>query len=319
MISNRIVSISILSVLLLAMSFTLYSCFNVSSGEYYGGKDRVALLRIEGVITSGEAAGSFFGATGAHSDSIISALREAIEDDSIKALVVRVNSPGGSAAASEEIFNALVEVKEAGKPIIVSMADVAASGGYFVSAPADFIYANATTLTGSIGVIMQIPNFEGLFELLGVNMRTLKAGEFKDIGSAYRPMTDEEREMLETMLADTHDVFIDYVARGRQNLDIEQVRTLATGQIWSGNQALEVGLIDGIGGLRDAILKAAELAGIEGEPVIEELGKTNILDEILGFEQASVLPIPTDRFSFLARFMYLQPLLVDERFSQIYR
>ncbi len=319
MISNRIVSISILSVLLLAMSFTLYSCFNVSSGEIYGGKDRVALLRIEGVITSGEAAGSFFGATGAHSDSIISALREAIEDDSIKALVVRVNSPGGSAAASEEIFNALMEVKDAGKPIIVSMADVAASGGYFVSAPADFIFANATTLTGSIGVIMEIPNFEGLFELLGVNMRTFKAGEFKDIGSAYRPMTDAEKAMLEALLADTHEVFMSYVAQGRQNLDIEQVRTLATGQIWSGNQALEVGLIDGIGGLRAAILKAAELAGIEGEPVIEELGKTNILDEILGIEQAGVLPIPTDRFSFLARFMYLQPLLVDERFSQIYR
>ena len=319
MISNRIVSISILSVLLLAMSFTLYSCFNVSTGEYYGGKDRVALLRIEGVITSGEAAGSFFGVTGAYSDSIVSALREAIEDDAIKALVVRVNSPGGSAAASEEIFNALVEVKEAGKPVVVSMADVAASGGYFVSAPADFIYANATTLTGSIGVIMEIPNFEGLFELIGVNMRTFKAGEFKDIGSAYRPMTDEEKAMLEALLADTHDVFIDYVALGRQNLDIEKVRTLATGQIWSGNQALEAGLIDDIGGLRDAILKAGELAGIEGEPVIEELGKTNILDEILGIEQTGVLPIPTDRFSFLARFMFLQPLLVDERFSQIYR
>lgn len=279
----------------------------------------MALLRIEGVITSGEAAGSLFGATGAHSDTIISILREAVEDDTIKALVVRVNSPGGSAAASEEIFNALMEVKDAGKPVVVSMADVAASGGYFVSAPADFIYANATTLTGSIGVIMQIPNFEGLFELLGVNMRTFKAGEFKDIGSAYRPMTDAERAMLEALLADTHEVFMDYVAQGRKNLEIEDVRLLATGQIWSGNQALEVGLIDGIGGLRGAILKAAELAGIEGEPVIEELGKTNILDEILGVEQTSVLPIPTDRFSFLARFMYLQPLLVDERFSQIYR
>lgn len=318
MISKRIVSISIICILLIAVSFTMNSCFNVSSGDYYGGKDRVALLRIEGVIQSGEGAGGLFGVTGAYSDSIVSSLREAIEDDSIKALVVRVNSPGGSAAASEEIFNALVEVKEAGKPVVVSMADVAASGGYFVSAPADYIYANATTLTGSIGVIMELPNLEGLFEIIGVDMRTMKAGKFKDIASPYREMKPEEEAMLQEMLDDTHEVFIAYVAKGRKNLEIEDVRTLATGQIWTGSQAQKVGLVDELGGLRDAILKAAELGGISGEPVIEELGKTNLLDEILGIEQQSYLPTQLDRFVVLSQFLYLQPLLADERFRRIY-
>ena len=120
------------------------------------------------------------------------------------------------------------------------------------------------------------------------------------------------------MLADTHEVFIAYVARGRENLEIEDVRPLATGQIWTGSQAQKVGLVDELGGLRDAILKAAELGGISGEPVIEELGKTNLLDEILGIEQASYLPTQLDRFMVLSQFLYLQPLLADERFRRIY-
>jgi protease-4 len=290
----------------------------MSTGTYLGGLDRVALLRIEGVITAGERQPGMFAMAGAYSDTIVSSLRKAVEDDTIKALVIRVNSPGGSAAGSEEIFNAIVEVKGAGKPVVVSMADVAASGGYFVSAPADVIYANATTLTGSIGVIFQILSLEGLFDIVGLDMRVLKGGERKDIGSPYRPMTEEEKKILQGMIDETHEVFIEYVAEGR-NMAFEDVQAMATGDIWTGKQAKELGMIDELGGLRDAILKAAELAGIEGEPVIEELGKVNLLDELLGIEASAQDLLAIDRLQWLANNLYLQPLLLDKRLTQLYR
>ncbi len=318
MIAKRMVSIVILCSLLLAMTFTLYSCYNVSTGSYTGGRDRIAVLRVEGVISSGQGAGSMFGMTGAYADKIVSDLRKTVEDNGIKAVVVRINSPGGSAAGSEEVFNALMEVRDAGKPVIASMADVAASGGYFIASAADQIYADATTLTGSIGVIMEVPSFEGLFEKLGLGMNTLKAGALKDIGSPYREMTPQERKLLEGMLAESHEVFIESVAKGR-GVPVEQIRPLATGMIYTGKGAKENGLIDEIGGMRDAILKAAELAGISGEPVIEELGKENILDQLLGIEQQSPLPMPMSGLELLSKYMFLQPLLTDERLYQVYR
>jgi protease-4 len=259
-----------------------------------------------------------FGISGAYSDSIVSTLRKVVEDSNIKALVIRVNSPGGSAAASEEIFNAIMEVKAAGKPVVVSMADTAASGGYFISAPADVIYANATTLTGSIGVIFQAISLEGLFDKFGIDMRTLKAGEHKDIGSPYRPMTDEEKALLQVMIDETHQVFIEYVAKGRK-MEVEAVRKLANGDVWTGKQAKEIGMVDELGGLRDAILKAGQLAGISGEPVIEELGKTNLLDQLLGIETKAPDLLSADKLQLIAQFLYLQPMLLDKRVTQLYR
>jgi len=318
MIAKRMVSITILTCLLVALSFFIYSCYTMSTGSYTGGKDRVALLRIEGIITSGEGMGGMFGISGAYSDSIVSTLRKVVEDSNIKALVIRVNSPGGSAAASEEIFNAIMEVKAAGKPVVVSMADTAASGGYFISAPADVIYANATTLTGSIGVIFQAISLEGLFDKFGIDMRTLKAGEHKDIGSPYRPMTDEEKALLQVMIDETHQVFIEYVAKGRK-MEVEAVRKLANGDVWTGKQAKEIGMVDELGGLRDAILKAGQLAGISGEPVIEELGKTNLLDQLLGIETKAPDLLSADKLQLIAQFLYLQPMLLDKRVTQLYR
>ena len=319
MIAKRMVSITILSCLLVAFSFFAYSCYNMSTGNYMGGKDRIALLRIEGIITSGQGGmGMFGGISGAYSDTVVANLRKVVEDSTIKGLVIRVNSPGGSAAASEEIFNAITEVKAAGKPVVVSMADTAASGGYFVSAPADVIYADATTLTGSIGVIFQAVSLEGLFDKIGVDMRTLKAGELKDIGSPYRPMTEKERQILQGMLDETHEVFIEYVAKGRK-MDVEAVRKLADGQVWTGRQAKELGMIDELGGLRDAILKAGQLANIPGEPVIDELGKKNLLDQFLGVETSSQDLLSADKLQLIAQFLYLQPMLLDRQVTQLYR
>lgn len=256
------------------------SCSLPSPGttSFFG--DRVGLLYVDGIITAGGGGDDLFYSSGASSNHIVEVVNQALEDDGVKALVVRINSPGGSAAASQEIHDAFEEFSNDGRPVVISMADVAASGGYYIAAPADVIYANPATLTGSIGVIMQFVNYEGLFEMIGLDEETITSGEFKDIGSPMRPMTDEEREMLEEMLAQVHDQFKDAVATGRKFTD-EEMDEIATGMIFTGQQAKEIGLVDELGGLQDAIAEAGRLAGLGDDPVVDELGKVGLLDQLL--------------------------------------
>jgi protease-4 len=203
------------------------------------------------------------------------------KDDSIKAVVLRVDSPGGGVGPSQEIHE---EVKKlaAVKPVVVSMGSVAASGGYYVSAPASRIIANPGTITGSIGVIMEFTNFQELLDKIGLKTQVVKSGEHKDIGSPVRPMTPEDRKILQSLIDDVHQQFIAAVAEGR-HLSVEDVRKLADGRIFTGSQAVEAGLVDQQGNLQDAVRISAGLAGIKGEPKVvyppEE--KPSLLDYLM--------------------------------------
>lgn len=229
--------------------------------------EKVALIRIEGVILD--------------SKSIIEELNENSEDASVKAIVLRVDSPGGGVAPSQEIYEELVKIKGK-KKIVVSMGSVAASGGYYVSSPADMIVANPGTLTGSIGVIMEIPNVEGLMNKIGVKTEVIKSGEHKDIGSMFKTMTDEEKEILQSVLDDVHDQFIKAISDAR-GMEIAVIRKLADGRIFTGRRAKELGLVDELGNLEDAIRLAGKISGIKGKPeVVYKTNKFSFLDIIRG-------------------------------------
>jgi len=260
-----------------------------SSTGQVGSDGRLALIHIEGVISGGSGGGGLLGGeAGASSITICDQLYNALDDDSIKGVVLRINSPGGSAAASDEIFRA-VRALSAEKPVVVSMGDVAASGGYYIASGADYICANGATLTGSIGVVFSLYNWEEAAGKLGIEDMTLTAGEYKDIGSPWREMSENERAMLTALMTEVHDQFIAAVDEGRENLDAEQVRALATGMIYTGERALEVGLIDELGGLRAAEAKARELAGVDADTPVMEYREPSFFEELFAIE-APVTP-----------------------------
>ncbi|HEY6009567.1 MAG TPA: signal peptide peptidase SppA [Geobacteraceae bacterium] len=209
-------------------------------------------------------------------------LRDFAKADNIKAVVLRIDSPGGVVGPSQEIY---AEVKKlaAKKKVIVSMGSVAASGGYYIAAPASLIFANPGTITGSIGVLMKFSNMEGLMGKVGLRVFTIKTGKFKDVGSPARPMTEEERAMLQGVIDSTHGQFVRAVAEGRK-LPPEMVRGIADGRIFSGEQALALKLVDRIGTLQDAIEEAGRLGGIKGEPEVirPPKKKEKLLDYLMG-------------------------------------
>lgn len=188
------------------------------------------------------------------------------KDDKVKAVVVRIDSPGGVVGPSQEIWSALKRLKEK-KPVVVSMGSVAASGGYYIAVPANLIYANPGTITGSIGVLMKFSNLEGLMEKVGMKAFTLKTGKFKDVGSPARTMSEAEKAMLQSVIESTHGQFVRAVAEGRK-LPEAKVREIADGRIFSGEQALANKLIDRLGTLQDAVLEAGRLGGLSGEPEV---------------------------------------------------
>ena len=212
--------------------------------------DKVGVVEVLGVIAS--------------SAATIEQLHDYRDDASIKSVVLRVDSPGGGVGPSQEIHDE-VQLLTAIKPVVVSMGSAAASGGYYIAAPADLIVANPGTITGSIGVIMEFTNVQELLEKIGLRSQVVKSGQHKDIGSPVRPMSDEDRAILQAMIDDVHSQFIEAVSAGRE-LSPEKVRELADGRIFTGRQARDLGLVDELGGLQVAIGKAAELGGIEGKP-----------------------------------------------------
>ena len=231
------------------------------------GKEGVAIVRVEGPILD--------------SYQTVEELKNFAEDPLVKAIVVRIDSPGGGVAPSQEIYNAVKRVrKEKNKTVIASMGTVAASGGYYIAVATDRILANPGTLTGSIGVIMQLANFQELLEKIGVKNVVVKSGKFKDIGSPFRPMQDEDRQLLQLVMDDVHRQFIDAVAEGR-SLDLAEVEQLADGRVFTGQQAKSILLVDDIGDLHDAIKLAGELGGIEGEPRVLETSKPFSLRNLL--------------------------------------
>ena len=214
--------------------------------------DKVGVIEVYGVI--------------ADSRQVIEHLHDFRDNDSIKAIVLRIDSPGGGVGPSQEIHDE-VKIVDAIKPVVVSMGSVAASGGYYIAAPAREIIANPGTIVGSIGVIMEFANFQELLEKIGLSSVVVKSGEFKDIGSPTRDMTVAERQILQNLIDDVHSQFVTSVADGR-HMDEQAVRAIADGRVFSGRMALTLGLVDGLGNLDVAIKRAAGLAGIDGEPKV---------------------------------------------------
>ena len=248
--------------------------------EWAAGGERVAVIRIEGMIMSGQGGFSFLGGPMSGSDDIVGEIERATEDDDVKAILVRVNSPGGSAAACHEIYQALQRTRTAGKVVVASMADVAASGGYYVAAPADAVYADPATLTGSIGVIVSHQDMSGLLTKIGVKSEVVKSGELKDMLSPTRPLDEKQRAVIEALVAEVYEQFVADVVAGRE-MEKEEVIALADGRIYTGSQAKENGLVDELGGFHDALMEAGRLTGIEGKPGIKEYRAPSLLDWML--------------------------------------
>ena len=251
------------------------------------GGERVALIRVDGVIVAGQGGYSPFGGAATGSDEVAQQIERALDDDEVKAILMRVNSPGGSAAGSQEIYQAVLTAKKR-KPVVVSMADVAASGGYYISAPATELWADPATITGSIGVISTHEDISGLFQKLGIKAETLKAGKFKDMMSPFGPLPADVRALVERLLKETHEQFIKAVAEGRKDkLTLEAVRKLADGRIYSGQQAKANKLIDQLGGMQDALASAGKRAGIAGKPRLKEYGPPGLLRWLFGGSDSS--------------------------------
>jgi protease-4 len=269
----------LLIVIIISLSLTLF-------GKNIPLKNRVALVRIEGPILD--------------SKNTIDEIKDYAKDNSIKAIILRIDSPGGAVGPSQEIY---AEVKKAAakKKIIVSMGSVAASGGYYIASAATRILANPGTLTGSIGVIMEIPNVEGLMTKIGIKTEVIKSGKNKDIGSTFRSMTKEERELLQGVMDNVHEQFIKAVAEGRK-MKVEDVRQIADGRIFTGEQAKANGLVDELGTLEDATMAAAKLAGINEEPeVISRKDKFSFIDVLrnkIPKELADVIPSVKIKYQF---------------------
>jgi protease-4 len=269
-------------------SLLLYGAMKNQGG--FGTGSAVAVIRVEGVIQPGEPPPDIFGnpTIGAYSARIVRQLKQANESSQIKAVVLRIDSPGGGVVASDEIYE---QVMAMDKPVVISMGTLAASGGYYISAPADEIWANRHTLTGSIGVIIQFISVEDFIAEYGIDVTTVKSGNNKDTGSLYRDMTPEEEALWQTIIDQSYDVFVQIIADGR-GLDEETVRELADGRVYTGQQALELGLVDNLGNLAEATKRAAELGGIKGEPRIIDYGRDGSL--FGGFTGAFHQPSPVE-------------------------
>lgn len=265
------------------------AAFLLPSGKHRnitGNQNKIAIIYIDGVIMGGRGQSGFLSENGG-TDAIIRQIHEARDDATVKAVILRINSPGGSAPASQEVGVEVKKLRASGKIVVASMGDVAASGGYWIAALTDKIYANPATLTGSIGVYIPYANWEELYKKIGIHQEKIKSGPHKDILSPERQMTPEERAIIQVMVDDLYNQFVTVVAEGR-HMDPAKVRQLADGRIYTGSQAKEVGLIDEFGTMYDAIDGTAELAGIKGKPEIKEYGKVSPWSVLFG---------PSDKFS----------------------
>lgn len=239
-------------------------------GPFSPGK--VGLVNIKGIIVE--------------SKSTIEEIRRYRKDPTIRAIVIRVDSPGGAVVPSQEIYEEIKRTIKS-KPVVVSMGSIATSGAYYISSPATKIVANPGTLTGSIGVLIEIPNIKGLLDKVGVKTEVIKSAKYKDITSPFKSLQSDEREILQTVIDDVHEQFIKAVSEGRK-IPIEKVRKIADGRVFTGLKAKDLGLIDETGDLNHAIKVAAELAKIKGEPEVVTK-KTPPFIELLKTDAESLL------------------------------
>ena len=232
------------------------------------GTDKILLIPVKGVIT-GQSSKKLFQETPSIVDSVKQQLKQARDDNAIKAVILEINSPGGGITASDIIYKKVLEFKEqTNKKVIVCMQDVAASGAYYISAAADKIISHPTTITGSIGVIMPLINIANLAEKYGIQDNSIKSGDMKSIGSPLKKMSDAERKVLYDIVDEMYTRFINIIAAGR-NMELEDVRKLSDGRIYTGVQALENGLVDQLGYIEDAITLAKSITGLNEAKVIK--------------------------------------------------
>ncbi len=243
--------------------------------EITGYGDKVAIVEVKGTILS--------------SENVVRQLKKFAKQPTVRALVLRIDSPGGSAAASQEIYEEVKRVRNSGKPVVASMGSMAASGGYYISVAATKIVANPATVTGSIGVISQFINVADLLKKVGIQETTVKTGKFKDAGSPFRSLTEEEKLYFQELMINVYDQFVDAVASER-NLPIDTVRKYGDGRLFSGAQAKRIGLVDTLGSLEDAIRLAGKLGGIRGEPAtVRELKRVSFVERLFDSAKQSVL------------------------------
>ncbi|MCK4388182.1 MAG: signal peptide peptidase SppA [Dehalococcoidia bacterium] len=274
------VTVIALAMLLLATMLIPAGCISVTPAG-----DKIAVISLSGSITAGGS--SLLWGSAITPSSVREQLNKAERDAAVKAIVLRVDSPGGAVVPCQEISAEIEKVKQS-KPVVVSMGSMAASGGYYISAKADKIVALPGTSTGSIGVISTIPNVKGLYDKLGIEMQTFTGGKHKDMYSGLRELTPEEKEIMQQMVDDYYEQFVEMVAEGR-GLSNEQVRNLATGQLYTGDQARELGLVDELGGLDTAIDLAAELAGVTAPQIEYYRPPKSLLESLLGLNLGSLV------------------------------
>jgi protease-4 len=239
----------------------------VAAGSY----ETIGVIEINGIIT-GESSSDIFSTASADARDIMEAIRNAADREDIKVLLLRINSPGGTSVASQEIGIELDKFRARGKKVVVSMGEICASGGYWIACSSDHIVANGGTLTGSIGVIMELTNLEGLYEKIGLQQEVIKSAQHKDIGSSYRDMTETEREILQEIVDDSYEQFLDQVRRGRRGkIEEASLPDIADGRVFSGRTALEMGLVDSLGNYYDAVDTARSVAGLPDNSSIEVL------------------------------------------------
>ncbi len=250
--------------------------------------DRVAVLRISGVVVN--------------PIPIVKKIEKLRRDKSVKALVVRVDSPGGSVGASQEIYRALERFRAEGKPVVVSMGNVAASGGYYISLPANYIFANPGTITGSIGVVVQHVAYRDLLEKIGIKTTVIKTGKFKDTLNPFRELTPEEKKYLKETITEAHEQFIEAILKYRK-IEEGKLKEIADGRVLTGERAKELGLVDELGGLEDAIEKAKELAGVPDAREFFVPEEKSLLQRVVGsgVEELKVLSSYSPLF-YLMRF-----------------
>jgi protease-4 len=280
--------------LFLVAIFTLvyFSVRSQQKDSFGGFGDKIAVVDLEGVILSPK--------------DVVEQLRKFADDSSVKAIVLHVNSPGGGAAASEEIYREVLRIRDQKKKrIVASIETVGASGAYYVSSAANKIFADNASIVGSIGVIAEWYNYEELMKWAKLQQITLKAGEFKDTGSPTRPMTPDERAYMQGLIDNMHVQFIHSVAVGRKMTD-DQVRALANGKVWTGEEAVPLKLIDQVGDFRAAIEDTAKSVGIKGEPTLvhPEKDRKSLLDLLFG-DASDYLPNPAKLMQTNVGFYYL--------------
>ncbi len=245
-----------------------------------GGQEKIAVVPVEGVIAPADSTVPGTEPTSTP-EGLADALRQAQDDASVAAVVLEVDSPGGGVTASDEMHQSILDFEEqTGKPVVVYMGDVAASGGYYISTAADRIVANETTLTGSLGVFLPLLNFREAAEKYGVTQTYIKSGKYKTMGSPWKELTPEERRIFQSIVDDYYDEFVHVIVEGR-GLPEERVREIADGRVYSAKQAKELGLVDSLGELDQATGVARELAGVEEATVVRYVERPSLRETLL--------------------------------------